>query len=732
MISESNDEELSLEITIAKERFYNDETNYGVYICYPTENDNSNSSKNYITVVGLTFKLTIGNKYNATLVKTSHPRYGVQYKIESITSSKPATKKEEQSFLKNLVTRRQFDEIIKVYQKPITVIMNGTFDITKVKYIGEKILKVIQRKVKENIHMLTISAEIGKYGLDFKQIMRIAKHFKNAEIALQKIKSNPYILYHEISGFGFLKTDEIAQRMGIVADDPRRIQAALLYSLEQEETGGNTYGYVEDIRDKTESLIGIKIQDINQYIQSDLFYADGLRLARKHMWDCENTIAQELLRIDSFNNIFFDFKNISKNIINIENNLNIKYDDNQKQLFYEINNNNVVVFTGFAGTGKSSTLGGLLDMLDEENKKYILMSPTARAAKRMEEATGRKASTIHRALGLTGGFDDDIKTSLDADIVVIDEISMVDIFLFSNILKAIPNNCKLLCVGDYAQLESISAGNVLYDMINSNKITCIKLNKVFRQENGSKLLDVITDIREGKIFFNINQSVLELGKDCKLWFGTKELTAPRIELLYKNCLSKYDKKDIMVISPTKNGGSGIKELNERLQEVANPYSDSKKEIKLLKCTFREGDMVMHTKNNYHAVSLDDNNNEIEGFVFNGDMGTIVRIEHDESLEVYVDYYDRIIKYKMEDLNDLDLAYAITVHKSQGSESKVVIMALDTSHYKMLKRSLIYTGASRASTMLFIVGDPRALRMAINNNQITEKRTFLKEDIKSMF
>ncbi len=720
---------------IVTEVFYNEDTGYGVWVCSPVRSDGRKVLKDkYYTMTGNAPRIAIGGSCKTILEETTHDVYGLQYKIKQIIIDRPHNRDEEQIFLKNLVTDRQYGEIVKIYDKPVTVIMNGTFDVSKVKYIGEKSLKIITEKVKDNIDMLSISAEIGKYGLDFKEIKRIAKHFRSAELALQKIKKNPYVLYHEVNGFGFTKADNIAQQMGMLNDDPRRQEAAILYSLEQEESGGNTYGYKADIKDKAESLIGVSIKNMDEYIKSPLFFTDGLRLARKYIWECEHDIAVELKRLTDGQCSLFTDEEINNKISEVESEKNIQYDIKQKQIFYEINNNNVAILCGFPGTGKSSVLDGVLDLFDSKRITYKLMSPTARAAKRMEEATGRDASTIHRGLGCgEDGFAHNKKCPLIEQVYIIDEVSMLDIYLFRSVLYALPTGSKLLCVGDYAQLESINAGNVLYDMINSEKIPCVKLDKVYRQEDGSKLLDVITDIREGTMFFNVNQKVLELGKDCKLWFGEKEMTASRVELLYKSCLAKYDREDILVISPIKNGSSGVKELNTRLQNVANPYSELKDEVTLLKCTFRVGDIVMHTKNNYLAPVLTKDHDKT-GFmgVFNGDVGKVVEINRDGRFALFVDYQGRIIEYKFVDLNNLELAYCLTVHKCQGAQSRVVIMAMDMSHYMNLKRSLAYTGVSRASEMLFIVADPKALKLAIENDKTTEKRTFLMEEINKLF
>jgi exodeoxyribonuclease V alpha subunit len=368
-------------------------------------------------------------------------------------------------------------------------------------------------------------------------------------------------------------------------------------------------------------------------------------------------------------------------------------------------------------------------MVDKKEMKYILVSPSAKGAKIIEKITGRKASTIHRGLHWRPeGFEYYKDNQLSVNLVVVDETSLVDIYVFRSLLQAIPDGCKVLLIGDHFQLESVQAGNILQDIIESGVFPIIKLETVFRQKSFSGILSVATDTRLGIQFFNKDDEILEIGdrKDCKFWAGDKTYTAKRVLMIFKELIKKYDINDVVTISPIKNGCSGVKILNNLMQEVYNTSSNSKQQIELQRCVFRENDPVVNIKNNYQAEHLDNEyepNGEMS--VFNGDAGTIKKIDT-ENRVIYVDFGDKIIAYTSGEFDCLELGYCLTCHRMQGDSRKYVILAMDWSHFMNLKRSLLYTSVTRASEKLFIIGDKKALSYAIKNNSLVEKKTFLKQ------
>jgi RecD/TraA family predicted helicase len=743
-----NEQLLGILMEIVRQTYYSEDTEYGIYKCEVLELIRGDKREEPVTdfmgkseiksFVGNCPKLTIGKQYNVICEKVVHPKYGWQYKILSI-SFPDNDETDEVAFLGTMVTELQFDNIIEVYpENPITMIVTGEFDYTKVRGFGEKSFETLKKKIEDNIHLMKALAVLGKFGITYNQTRRIVDTYGDAKLAIDKVMNNPYILYKEVDGIGFMKADSIARAIGIQFDDVNRIKAGIMYAVETEENKGNTWTYIKDIIEIAENILDLEIEDIDFFIQNNFdFYVDKeeevIALAKTRA--CENDVCNHLKRIaiiDSDNDEeFIEEENdyINNTIKDIEINLNITYTDKQKELFYAFQNNNVVTLTGYAGSGKTTLLNGFLNMLDKGRTSYLLCSPTAKAAKVLTKATGREAFTIHRALRWTPlGFQHNHNEPLPYDMVIVDEVSMVDIWLMRSLLDSVQYNTKILFVGDPAQLESISTGNLLNDVIESKVFPVIKLDKVFRQALDSGIISVATDVRQGRSFYKGEDKVLEIGvnKDLKAWFGEKSDTAPRVLKIFNDCIKRYPIEDIMVLSPMKNGVSGIKNLNNLLQGFYNPEDSSKNQIDLKRCIFRVGDKVIHIRNLYEEPWLNNNYSPTGGMgIFNGDTGIIKKIDMNLKI-IYVDYGDKIIAYHKGLYDTLELAYAITVHKSQGSSSKIVIMALDFSHYKNLKRSLIYTGITRTSDILFIVAEKKALSFAIKNNEVARKRTFLKE------
>lgn len=730
---------LDLNLEPFYERYYSEDTAYGVYVCYNLDTEvksedyfgfGSTTSFQEVTIVGNFPRLTIGKKYTAKGEIVFHKQYGEQVKIHSIFSPESNTQTDEQEFIRFLVTDLQFKNILKIYPMPVTAIMDGTFNYKKVKGFGQKNYTLLKTKVESNYNNMKAMSVLGGYGLKFNIIKRLVKTYGSADLAIQKVMDNPYLLYTEVDGIGFKKADQIAQAIGFDFHSPKRILAGIMYSIELQESKGNTYGLISNIKQNAEDILNLEIENVDEFLDSLDFYVDKENniIALKKTWQCEKDIAEELHRLNGAETtLLFPEEEIYKYINEIQQELGIEYTDEQKLLFHEVNRSNLIMLTGFAGVGKTFTLNGCLKMLDKKIKDVSLAAPTAKAAKVIENSTGRKASTIHRLLYWSpDGFIYNKENQLDAEIVIIDEISMCDIWLFRSLIKAIPDGCKLILVGDPAQLESVATGNVLHDIINSKCFPVIKLQTVFRQALKSGILSSATDVRQGIKPYDSKSESLELGatKDCRLWFGEKTDTAKRIAMIYKSCLKKWSVDNIMTIVPMHKGQSGVNELNSILQAIANPQDGTKNELILNSRMFREGDRVGHTKNDYLANWLDKNYEYvgIDG-VLNGDTGIIREINTSERL-IYVDYGDKIIEYNSGNFDQLQLSYVITCHRSQGSQSPVVIMGIDISAYMNLKRSLVYTSITRASQQLFIVAERKALSMAIHNNALVLKKTFL--------
>ncbi len=720
------------------ERYYSDESSYGIYLCNDLRDkllkvvgwEKNLSTK--VTIVGNMPRLTLYRKYTVKGEKKVHPKFGEQYQVHSVVSNEVDSKIIEQDFLRFLVTDNQFNEITRYYPFPVTAIMDNTFDVSKIKRFNQKSLDNLKIKIEENRNNMKAMSVLGQYGISFNKIKKIVEQYGNADMAIQMIFDNPYILYRDIDGIGFIRADQIAQAIGFDFNSPKRIQAGIMYAIELEENIGNTWGFISEVKIKAEEVLKLTIENIDEVLEQDIFYVDkeNDKIALMKTWQCESDIRDEINRINDYQDYpLFPEEELAKKIAKIEENLDIQYTDEQKQLFYKININQIVVLSGAAGTGKSTLLRGCLNLIDERCLSYTIMSPTAKGAKVAERITGRQASTIHRGLGWKPcGFEINSENPFTEDLIVVDETSLVDIYLFRSLLRAITQGTKVILIGDHFQLESIQAGNILQDLIESEKFAVVKLETVFRQKEFSGILDVATSTRSGIPFFNSKDEILELGekKDFKFWAGEKEDTARRVMMVYQQLLKNYDAKDIVAISPIKKGMSGVKLLNDLMQEFYNSDSVNPDKIELKRCSFKKGDIIVNIKNDYQVEHLDDFGNPTgEVGIFNGDTGVVKEIDV-KNKYVYADFGDKIIRYSGDSLNCLELGYCLTAHRMQGDSRKYIILAMDWSHFMNLKRSLLYTAVTRASEKLFIVGEKRAISYAIKNNSIIKKRTFLKE------
>lgn len=723
-------------------KFYNDENNYGIYTCKDLDTemiekgilDEDWTSYETINIVGNMPKLILGKSYNAIAEVVYHNSFGQQFKIHSIFSLDSNNSEDEKAMLMEFVAGSIYNQIVLIYDYPLTALLNGTFDYDKIKGMGKERYESLLRKAEDSQKYIKAQSELGRYGISFNTIIDIVDRYGSSELAVEKVKKNPYVLYHDIKGIGFLKADVIARSIGFAYDCPERKVAGIVYALELEEYAGNTWGYISSVKNKVEELLKLDFSDFDEYLNNKMFYFDEKRIAMKKVYKCEEEISLQLHRLninDNKSNI--DENAIEVKVTSLEKKSKFKYTESQKRLFYEFNKNNVIILTGFAGTGKTFLMNGLLKIVQDNYFHIMLVSPTAKAAKVLSNSTGKKATTIHRALKYSfGKFEYNIDNKLKCDLMIIDEASMIDIYLFRSLLQALPDGCKVLIIGDTAQLESVAVGNVLHDIINSYCFPVISLKDVFRQALDSGILSNATKVREGRKFYQDDDSVdsYEYGvnKDFKLWFGLKEQSCERVKFIYEHAIKKWSLDDILVITPMKVGNSGVINLNRELQGISNPCSANKNEINLDKVIFREGDKVRHTKNDYQAMWYDEFYNPViyDVGVFNGDFGIIKHITSNN--EIFVDYGEKIIKY-VKPYKNLDLAYAITAHSSQGSQSKVVIGVMDISHYMNLKRNLLYTLITRAQEKLFLVADKKALGIAMYNNTIPKKQTFLEEKIK---
>ena len=624
-------------------------------------------------------------------------------------------------------------EVFKFYPKKLA----------EVKGISEDRAEEIAAEFNEKWGLWQIVEFLEKFGIGPSNSKKI--YDKLGANAVEKIEDNPYILVDITYGVDFFKIDKIAINLGIEINSFERIKAGIKYALLLASYNGNTcveekvlINFVKDKLNASEeyieeNLISLKASDEivleSRDDETDWYYL-------KPLYTAEKNVAERIYMMNRSKNVKH-IDNFEKELAKQEKSLEIILSEKQREALKGVNENNVSIITGGPGTGKTTIIKSLIDIYKSKKKKVVLCAPTGRAAKKMSEATGEEAKTIHRLLEI-GKIDDDRLSNvdadfkpIDADVIVIDEMSMVDIFIMNYITKAIYLGTKLVLVGDSNQLPSVGAGSVLKDLIESNTIPTVNLDKIFRQAAKSDIIVNAHKVNNGEMF--VDKKEREESNNDFFYINEQnvEKIVSQIVSLSTGRLSKYGdydfSKDIQVLTPTKKGALGTKELNRVLQENINPEKEGKKERKYGDITFREGDRVMQVKNNYDIFW----DREIDGFyetgtgVFNGEFGKIEKIDNEEK-QIKIEFDDgKIAWYMFSELEQLELAYAITIHKSQGSEFNVVIMALPQAAPMLLTKNLLYTGITRAKKLLIIFGSGNVVKYMINNSDSKKRNTGLK-------
>lgn len=643
------------------------------------------NGKAVFTLTGNIVKIEIGDNIEAEVTETNHQNYGLQYKIEKYTIYMPS--KDLDAIYKFLVSLSVKGVGEVTVRRLIDNYGTDTIDIIKdapeklygIKGMTESRINNLREKLIERSNEIYIIIELEKYDIGAAAIKKILEKY-GAE-TLNVISENPYRLAIEIDGIGFSICDKIAKLNGYEEDSIKRVMAGIMYVLENEFWKGNVFLYKEKLIEDSISLLGLN----SDYDFEDAFY--NLEIDLK-------------IKIDAMDNKQLVFL---KSAYNVEKNLS--------ELLYE-KKDNITIVTGGPGTGKTYNIKKYLKEAEDNGLKVAIAAPTGRAAKRINEVTAYDAKTIHRLLECTGDingqrmyFARNDENKLEIDMLIVDEMSMVDEYLMYHLMKAIPENVSIILVGDVDQLPSVGAGQVLKDMIDSGYFKVKKLTEIHRQSEGSNIVINAHKVNEGEeVIFD---------KDDEEFIFThmnsEEKIKETIKTLVKENIPKHfniSLDEIQVICPSKKGNCGINRLNTTLQQVLNPESFEKDEITVADTTFRVGDKVMQTTNNYNipydVVSSSGNIIDKGVGVFNGDIGKIIEID-DEIRNVVVKYDDRIAYYISKDLIDLSLAYAITVHKSQGSEYDVVIMPMARAPYQLLNRKILYTAITRAKKCIIFVG-----------------------------
>jgi len=709
------------------------------------------------TVVGIMPYLMEDADYEISATEVENKKYGKQYQVNSINLYLPngiESKEGQKEFLDIIFTKLQVKEMYEALDDPYMTLKDGDISsLVKVKNCGMKTAVAWIDKFKTYMPLSNAMKELSEYGLTEALLRRIVNHYKSSDIAVEIIQNKPYKLI-EVNGVGWHKCDEIAMKGGLKPDSPERIGTYILYYLQERANEG--YSYIPaDANTEIENGIVSKTQkpinfidtmieffgdDISDealkggldYVNDQLWFSDDRKfVGLKRIYDLEMSVAENLIRIRDGENDF-KYSNWKDIIKQKEIDQGWEYNEQQIEGIKAVLENQVVVITGKAGTGKSSIVDAMIAVL--QGYSYAQTALSGRAAARMAEITHEEGYTIHRLLGFPkgdrdhGGFVFHEDNKLPRDIIILDEVSMVDGELFNRLVKAIKTGSKLIMLGDTGQLECIGCMNIAADLIASKEIVSIELSQIHRQAANSGIITESIKAREGIqliekdwIGTEVRGKLNDLVIDC---FSDKSNTFYKVMQHASSELEDgTDIMDLMVIAPSYKNESGVDNLNAALQSLYNPDSSEKKEVFVQKSSkawiLREGDKIINVQNDYYAK------NKFTAGIFNGNIGVVKNIDIDANT-IAVDFQDipGIMILPKKNWKDLELGYAITCHKAQGSQCKKVIVGLDFGSFIQLSREWVYTAMTRAIDKCYMVAQNNALRYAVSKNSISVKRTHL--------
>ncbi len=705
------------------------------------------TSDGMVTIVGNAAFINIDEMVEVEGEWIYHDTFGEQLNFKTIKTTVPSTLKGIENYLASgllpYVGPKTAKNIVDEFGKDsLDIIQYNPEKLKSIPGIGEKKIEKITQAYEEQREIKDIMVYLQGFDITVNNGIKIYK--KYGKNTINVVKENPYKLSEDVYGIGFKTADNIARNMGIVIDSPYRVEAGLKYIMMKSSGDGHCYLPKDELIRKTAGLLDLDLSLVEDAIR-DLIFKKNFHMVNEEdrsiiyympFHIAENNVAKKIVDLSKV-----DFKEIEidleEEIKKIEKDEDIEFDEKQLTAIKESLENGFLVITGGPGTGKTTTINAIIKIFEELEMEVVLAAPTGRAAKRMTETTGRESRTIHRLLGFSFmeedmGFNRDEDSPIEADVLIIDESSMIDILLMNSLLKAVNEGTRIILVGDIDQLPSVGAGNVLRDIISSESIKVVMLDKIFRQAEESMIVVNAHKINKGEA-----PLLNEKNKDFYFLSQVNPLSSLEtiIELNNKRLPDFYDYhplKDIQVLTPMKKGDVGINSLNKKLQETLNPKSIFKAEKKIGDEILRVGDKVMQIKNNYNLEWTKD----IGGIkaekgqgVFNGDFGYIESIDHEDNIVKVIFDDERVVEYGFNSLDELKLSYAITIHKSQGSEFPVVIIPVHWGPPMLLTRNLIYTAITRARELVVLVGEERYLQMMIKNNRIVKRYSSLDRKIR---
>lgn len=727
----------------------NDYKIYALMVDTSKYNNVKLNSYGNVSIVGEMQDLEPNIEY--TIVATEeNSKYGISYKVKNVSMNRPSTLEETYSFLCEILTYNQAKTLFEHYPDIVDMVIEhktDEIDFKLLKGIGEKTFNKIKNKIIQNYAFMEIIAEF-KGLVTISVVRKLYNKYSSTELIRKKLMKEPYYCLTSLSGISFKTADTMLldfDREGIIdfgydlKSSKQRCLACVHHVLLENQNDGNTKMGLIELKHQVEALVPKAsehfvdcLKDKSIYFdkntcsvsKSNTFYdeayitymlMDALKVENK--WDASQLDMNQYKKLDDFD-----------------------LSDEQYSLLEKVINNNVVILNGSAGTGKSSSTLALIKMINDLHKSKLLIAPSGRAAKVLASYTGEKASTIHRGLAYMppNQWRFNLKNKLSYDIVVIDEFSMCDLFIFKKVIDAIDfTKTKLLLIGDNAQLPSIQCGNILHDLMRSNKIPTITLSKVFRYSDGG-LMKVATDVRMGKKYIDsLDSKVTVLGDNKDYAFIQSNNTLKDLLGLYSKLLKSYNPEDIEVLSCYNKGDLGTININNYLQKIANPNGVSC--LKTNRFRFLEGDIVIQTANNYNATpfiehNIDyivntefDDNDKDETFIANGELGIITKVDEYNEI-VYIDFDGTKVIYNKDDMMNVSLGYSISIHKSQGSSSKVIILITPSEHTFMLNSNIIYVGLTRMKERCYHIGNietvNKSIKKKVNYNRDTWMQSLL--------
>lgn len=725
--------------------YYNPENGYSVLRIQPdSPGPVADLHQDLVTVVGNLPELSPGEHLRLTGSWKNHPKHGLQFQTETCERILPATVTGIRRYLGSGLIQgigpRLADRIVDQFgDQALQVIDHDPERLLEVPDIGPKRSRAIAEAWQGQKQVRDIMLFLHSHGVSTNLAVKIYKQY--GDQSLQVVQGDPYSMARDIFGVGFKTADRIAQSLGLPQEHPSRIESGLIFALDEMVSEGHVFSPRETLFEKTLGLLGeidpqLLPAAVERLREAGRIFQDHIPSEAPHTSGGE--ALADLVAEDDRNLIvlysmpfYHSEKGSTEKLLELAGAIPTRLSDlppaflpldpqltaEQSQAIRTAISHPVSVLTGGPGTGKTTALRALIGVVESAGKSYALASPTGRAAKRLSEATGRPASTIHRLLGYSPkeGFKFNAENPLDVDLLVIDEASMLDLILAYQLLKALQPGCHLLLVGDVDQLPSVGAGDVLRDVINSGIAPVTRLGFIFRQESGSQIISNAHRINQGSMpIFRQSEDTAandfflfpaESAEEAAGW--VEDVVCQRIpERFHFDPLEQ-----IQVLAPMYRGLAGVNALNERLQASLNPPSLKKAEKQLFGTTFRLGDKVMQTQNDYDKD------------VFNGDIGRILGV-NPVAHTMEIGFEGRRVTYDWTDVDQLVLAYAVSVHKAQGSEFPVIVLPVITGHYMMLQRNLVYTAITRAQQLCVLVGNRRAIGIAVNNNRVAQRYSAL--------